>query len=258
MNHNYSEFPPHKKIYFASDFHLGNGSHTHTHAREKKIVRWLNTISDDAHALFLVGDIFDFWFEYDQTVPKGYVRFLGKLAELADRGVHVLIFSGNHDIWLQDYLEKEVGARVLKEPASFNLGGQSFYIGHGDGLGPGDNKFKFFKKIFTNRLCIWLFKWLHPDIGVALGRAWSNRSRHSQLGKQVSFYNEEEPLVVHSRTIKKYDHHDYFIYGHQHLAMEYDLGEGSIYINLGEWTNLCSYASWDGKHLELTEFGDEN
>ena len=152
MNNQYSEIPSNQKIYFASDFHLGNNSYTHTRQREKKIVRWLNSISEDAYALFLVGDVFDFWFEYAQTVPKGYVRLLGKLAELAERGVHIILFSGNHDIWLQDYLSKEIGAVIIKHPTSFTLGGAPFYIAHGDGLGPGDHKFKFFKKIFT--ICI--------------------------------------------------------------------------------------------------------
>ncbi|UXX79986.1 UDP-2,3-diacylglucosamine diphosphatase [Reichenbachiella carrageenanivorans] len=254
MNIALSELEKNKKIYFASDFHLGVPNHKQSLDREKHIVQWLGQIAPDAQAIFLLGDIFDFWFEYKQAVPKGFVRLLGKLAELADRGIKIIIFSGNHDLWLQDYLHAEIGAELYKKPESFHIGNHKFYLAHGDGLGPGDRKFKFFKRIFTNPLCQWMFRWLHPDIGIAVAKWWSKDSRLAQEEEPLVFFGDKEWLVIHSREIQKEQPHDFYVYGHRHIAGKHALGEQATYVNLGEWVVGSSYAVYDGQELVLKKY----
>lgn len=247
-----------QSVYFASDFHLGVPDHAQSLDREKRIVEWLDQIAENAHALILLGDVFDFWFEYKHVVPKGYIRLLGKLAELSDRGLKIILFTGNHDLWLKDYLVKEIGLTLSNGPMSMEIGDKKFYLAHGDGLGPGDKKFKFYKKIFTNPLCQWLFRWLHPDLGIALAKWWSNGSRESQLGDVLSFQGDNEWLIVHSRQVHLADPHDYYIYGHRHLAGVHQLDSGSIYVNLGEWMNGNSFAEYNGSELKLRQFQYED
>lgn len=254
MNSHFSQLRKGTKIYFASDFHLGAGSKQENRLRETRVVRWLECVRHDAAAIFLVGDIFDFWFEYNRAVPKGHVRFLGKLAEIRDSGVPVIIYTGNHDLWMQDYLEEELGVTIYKEPTGFSIQDKSFLIGHGDGLGPGDGFYKFMKKIFLNPFCKWAFKWLHPDIGVALATFWSERSRRRCSEKDKVFLGDKEMLLTYCRSVQSKDHFDFFIFGHRHLPLDIKLEGDSRYINLGEWITQCQYGVFDGEKFELKKF----
>lgn len=245
-----------KKIYFASDFHLGVPSPEASRLREQKILRWLNSIENDAKAIFLVGDIFDFWFEYKTVVPKGAIRLLGKIAELSDRGIDIHFFVGNHDIWMFDYFPNELGVTVHHQPIQIELGGKQFFIGHGDGLGPKDYGYKRLKKVFTNRLCQWLFRWLHPDIGMRIANRSSSASRTAQTEPEYFLGAEEEWLLLYSNyKLKELPAIDYFIFGHRHLPLDILLeNQHSRYINLGEWFNQCTYAEFDGQNLHLKTF----
>jgi len=242
------------KIYFASDFHLGIDVKNTSREREQQLVRWFDEIKSDAEELYLVGDLFDFWFEYKQAVPKGYVRFLGKLAELRDQGIKIFIFTGNHDMWIFDYFEKEFDIPTYRAPISKTIKGKKFYIGHGDGLGPGDHSYKFLKKIFSNKLCQWAFARLHPNFGIGLANYFSQRSRNSK-DHVVQFYGEKEWLTVHAEEVNQKNAHDFYIFGHRHLPIDYTLEDQKArYINLGDWMNNNSYAVFDGTELKLHFF----
>lgn len=244
-----------KKIYFASDFHLGVAGATSSLEREKKIVRWLDQIAEDADALYIVGDLFDYWFEYQTVIPKGYLRLLGKLAELRDRGLPVTFFTGNHDMWMFGYFEKELGIPVLREPILQNFGGKTFLIGHGDGLGPGDHGYKFIKKVFAHPVCQWLFARLHPNLGIRLMRFFSGQSRDVTRGDEVFLGKEKEWLVHYCEDSLKTNDIDYFIFGHRHLPLDITLSnEKSRYVNLGDWLQYYSYAEFDGEDLHLRFF----
>lgn len=249
--------PEGKKIYFASDFHLGVPPGEESLAREKRIVRWMESIKPSAHAVFFVGDIFDFWFEYKWTIPKGFIRFQGKLAEFVDNNIPVYFFTGNHDVWMFNYFQTELGIPVFDKPQQFELNGKQFFVGHGDGLGPGDYTYKFLKKIFTNRVCQWLFARIHPNFAMSFANAWSRKSRISSTKKEVKRFGEEEWLLIYSREKEKLKHHDYYIFGHRHLPMDLEVAKNSRYINLGEWVNYNSYAQFDGKDLSLKYFEKE-
>jgi len=244
-----------KNIYFASDFHLGSPIDI-DHSREKKIVRWLDSIAQDASDIYLVGDVFDFWFEYKHVVPKGHIRLLGKLAELSDNGVKLHIFTGNHDVWMFDYFEKELNATIYKEPIIREFEGKKFMIGHGDGLGPGDHGYKLIKGVFSNRLCQRLFAFLHPFVGVSLARFFSRKSRES-TGDKDSIYlgDDKEYLMQYCNDVLKTKHFDYFIFGHRHMVLDKTLSGGSRYVNLGEWFHSCHYAKFDGATLTMLKFG---
>ena len=242
------------KIYFASDLHLGVPNREKSLVREKLFVQWLDDIKSDAEAIYLVGDIFDFWFEYKKAVPKGYVRLLGKLAEFSDSNIPIHIFTGNHDMWLFDYLEDEINAHIYREPIEVSLKGKRFFIGHGDGLGPGDNGYKLIKKIFKNKLCQWLFERIHPNLGISIAQYWSKKSRIANGKKNESYHGEKEWLTQFCKEKMKTIEVDYFIFGHRHLPLEVDLGNNTIYINLGEWVNYNSYAVFDGKRLKLKRY----
>ncbi len=244
-----------KKIYFASDFHLGIPNYEKSLVREKLIVKWLDEIKRDAQEIFLMGDLFDFWFEYKHTAPKGFVRLLGKIAELTDSGIPITIFTGNHDMWMFDYLPKELGITIYREPITRVFNDKKFLLGHGDGLGPGDNGYKFIKKVFSNPFCQWLFTQLHPNFAINMANYWSRKSRLSNAPIDEKFLGEEnEWLVVHSKETLKKEHFDYFIFGHRHLPLDIKLNESSRYINLGEWINYNSYAVFDGTLLELKKY----
>ncbi|PIB36509.1 hypothetical protein BFP72_14425 [Reichenbachiella sp. 5M10] len=248
MQQNYFTLPKGQKAYFASDFHLGAPSMELSMMREKRIVRWLDEIAKDAGVLFLVGDLFDFWFEYRHVVPKGYVRFLGKLAELSDRGVQIVVFIGNHDLWIKDYLKEQVSAIIYATAQDVQINGKYFHIAHGDGLDPADKKFRLIKKVFTNPFCQWLFSWLHPDVGVALANAWSGRSRKEKEGQ-----NDDAHLIRYSEGLQALSPHDFYMYGDCHIDRLQDL-EGAIYCNLGDWITRSTYARFDGENLELLTF----
>jgi UDP-2,3-diacylglucosamine hydrolase len=241
-----------KKIYFLSDFHLGAPNATESLVREKKLIRFLDEVKHTAAAVFIVGDLFDFWYEYKKVVPKGYVRILGKIAEFTDAGIPVYFFVGNHDMWMKDYFEKELNTPVYFEPKEFIFAGKKFLIGHGDGLGPGDNGYKFIKKIFRNKLCQALFGAFPPNIGIGIADYFSRKSR-AKTGKADEVYlgEEQEWLVIYSKEILTQQHYDYFIFGHRHLPLDIKLNEKSRYINLGDWIKYFSYAVFDGEELKL-------
>ena len=204
---------PDKKIYFLSDFHLGAPDHTSSLVREKKVVAFLESIRHDAEQIFIVGDIFDFWFEYTKVVPKGYVRLLGKLAELTDSGIAIHVFVGNHDMWMSGYFEKELNIPVYHHPKTFDFSGKRFYIAHGDGLGPGDHGFKFIKKIFRSKFCQWLFGQMHPTWGIGLANYLSRKSREkTRVSDEVFLGEENEWLIIYSKDVLKNEHFDYFIF----------------------------------------------
>ncbi len=242
------------KIYFASDFHLGTDSFGPSIDREKRIVRWLDSIKDDAAELYLVGDVFEFWFEYKTVVPKGYIRFLGKLAELTDAGVKLYMFKGNHDMWMFGYLKDQLGATIISNELVIERGGKKFFIHHGDGLGPGDKKYKLLKKVFRSRFCQWLFERLHPNLGIGIAGSWSQHSRDYHLKKPDLKPGEHSWLITYSNDVLKNTHYDYFIFGHRHLPLDVELKPGSHYINLGEWLTFNSYAVFDGSELTLQYF----
>ncbi len=240
-----------KNIYFASDFHLGAPDYEDSLVREKLLVKWMDEIKPHAEALFLLGDVFDFWFEYKKAVPKGFVRFLGKITEFTDDGIPVHFFTGNHDMWIFDYLPKETGIILHRGPYIMEVGGRKFYIAHGDGLGPGDRGYKILKKIFRNPLSQWLFGWLHPNVGVWIARKWSHSSRIAN-GEPDEFRGEEkEFLAQYAREILEINFYDYFIFGHRHTPIDYKLTSESRFINLGDWIKHFSYAYFDGKDMHL-------
>ena len=244
-----------KKIYFASDFHLGVPTPELSLAREKKICRWLDTIKNDAAEIFLVGDLFDFWFEYKYTIPKGTVRLLGKIAELTDAGIPVHFFVGNHDLWMKDYFIKELNVSVNHHPITRTFNGKVFLIGHGDGLGPGDKGYKILRKIFASKVCQWLYSRLHPNLAFYIAKRSSKRRKISTGDKDEIFLGaENEWLYLYSKDYLKTHPTDFFIFGHRHLPMDLDIEGKARYINLGEWINYNSYAVFDGRELVLKRF----
>lgn len=244
-----------KKVYFLSDFHLGAPNEMASREREVRLVQFLNRAKEDAAAIFIVGDIFDFWFEYKTVVPKGFVRILGCLAQISDAGIALHIFTGNHDLWMNDYLSKELNANVYFEPTIFTIGAKQFFIGHGDGLGPGDQGYKFLKKIFTNSVCQFMFRWLHPDAGIRLANYLSGKSRSKTGSADEVFLGEDkEWLIVYTKEKAKEIKADYFIFGHRHYAIDLPITGGARYINLGDWLRLNTYGVFDGQDMQLIEW----
>ncbi|CAM1351872.1 UDP-2,3-diacylglucosamine hydrolase [Tenacibaculum halocynthiae] len=247
--------PENKKVYFASDQHLGAPTQEASFPREQKFVNWLNQIKDDAEAIFLLGDLFDFWFEYKTVVPKGFVRVLGKLAEIRDSGIPIYFFVGNHDLWMHDYFEKELNIPVYHSPQKFILNNKTLLIGHGDGLGPHDKGYKRMKKVFTFPLFKWMFKWLHPDLGVRLGQYMSVKNKLISGDEDAKFLGEEnEWLVQYCKRKLETAHYDYFVFGHRHLPLHIQLQEDSKYINLGDWIQYYTYGSFEKDKLTLKKY----
>ncbi|MBL7897748.1 MAG: UDP-2,3-diacylglucosamine diphosphatase, partial [Crocinitomicaceae bacterium] len=223
--------------------------------REKKIVRFLDEIKNDAQEIFLLGDVFDFWFEYKRSIPKGFVRLQGKIAELTDQGIPVHWFIGNHDMWIFDYVPKELGVVMHRKEIVREFGGKKFFIGHGDGLGPGDYGYKFIKAVFRNKICQWLFARLHPNFGIGLANFFSRKSRVATGDNDAKFYGEEQEMLIQfcKSTLKK-EHFDFFIFGHRHLPIDFHVSENSKYINTGDWIRYFSYAVYDGQNIDLKYF----
>lgn len=232
--------------------HLGLPNASESLPRERRLVQWLDSIKHDAAEIYLVGDIFDFWFEYKRIVPKGFTRFLGKIAELTDSGIPVHFFTGNHDVWMYDYFPAEVGVEVHREPVMRTFNGKFFYIAHGDGLGPGDKGYKALKWLFTNRSLQWLFSRLHPNFSLWLGTSWSVSSRYS---KSIShkFRGEAELITRFARLELERRSIDYFVFGHWHSPVIYPLQPGSHLAVLGDWIVNFTYAVWDGEQLSLMQ-----
>lgn len=240
-------------IYFISDLHLGTPSLVASLEREKRFVQWLDRVSADAEAIYIMGDLFDFWFEYSSVVPKGYVRTLGKLALLRDAGLPIYFFTGNHDLWMFGYFEQELGIPVYKQPLMCTFNDKTFLIGHGDGLGPKDIGYKLLKKyVFCNPICQWALRCLHPDIGVGIANYFSRRSRQARGRQDDDFRGEDyEWLLQYARRKLETQHIDYFVFGHRHYPLDIALNPTSQYINLGDWLQYYTYAKFDGQQLHL-------
>ena len=248
-----------KHIYFASDFHLGAPSYEKSLEREKSIVKWLDHVSKDAQEIFLVGDLFDFWFEYKHAIPKGFVRLQGKIAELTDAGIPVHVFTGNHDMWIFDYLPKELGVQLYRKPIERVWNEKRFFIGHGDGLGPGDHGYKFIKKVFENPICQWLFARLHPNFGIWLAN-YSSRSSRASTGQADDHFKgrEGEWLIQFCEDKLKDSAIDFFVFGHRHLPIVHTFEKGEMYYNLGDWINYQTFVQFDGESAYLMKWNGEN
>ena len=242
-----------KKAYFASDFHLGAPNKIESRNRESQIIGWLDHIKKDAQVVFLVGDIFDFWYEYRKVIPKGFIRIQGKIAELVDQGIEIYFFLGNHDMWMKNYFTEEIGVQMIENELKIKINDQTFFIAHGDGLGPGDLGYKFIKKVFRNRICQFLFALIHPSFGLSVANYFSKSSR-SYTGKSDEKYLEKENewLYLFCKDYLNKEHMDYFIFGHRHLPMEIGLKEGAKYLNLGEWINFHTYVTYNGEKAYLS------
>lgn len=244
-----------KKIFFASDQHFGAPTKEASKPREQKFLKWLDEIKDEAEAIFLLGDLFDFWFEYKRAVPKGFVRVLGKLAEFADEGIQIHFFVGNHDLWMSDYFETELGIPVYHKPKEFTFNNKTFLIGHGDGLGPGDKGYKRMKKVFTHPVSKWFYRWLHPDIGIKLASYLSVKNKLISGEEDIKFLGEDnEWLVQYCRRKLTQKHYDFFLFGHRHLPMEIMVSETSKYVNTGDWITHYTYAEFQGDELLLKSY----
>jgi UDP-2,3-diacylglucosamine hydrolase len=249
------QLPKDKKIYFASDQHFGAPTPELSFPREQKFVAWLDQIKPDAGAVFLLGDLFDFWFEYKTVVPKGFIRVLGKLAELRDSGIPIYFFVGNHDLWMNDYFEKELNIPVYHDNKEFTFNNKTFLIGHGDGKGPGDKGYKRMKKVFTAPFSKWLYRWLHPDIGMQLAQYLSVKNKMISGVEDVTFLGEDkEWLILYAKRKLETKHYNYLIFGHRHLPMKLSIGKDSEYVNLGDWIHYFTYGVFDGDTFEIKNF----
>lgn len=248
------------KLYFASDFHLGVPNQQASRERELKIVAWLDFIKADAAEVFLLGDIFDFWFEYATVIPKGFIRLQGKLAELSDLGIKLYFFKGNHDMWVFDYFEKEFGLKVISDELIIERNGKRFFLHHGDGLGTGEAGYKLLKNFFRSSFCQWLFARIHPNLGIGIANYWSGKSRlanNKKEGLKQAVYEDAWAKTFYN-TLKLYQGcFDYVIIGHHHFPIEVNLANGATYFNLGEWVNFTSYAVFDGENITLLNFDEQ-
>ena len=246
---------PGKKVYFASDQHFGVPDLQQSRIREEKFIRWLDTIKKDAQVLFLMGDLVDFWHEWKYVVPKGYIRVLGKIAELKDSGIDICFFVGNHDLWMKNYFEVELGIPVYFEKQYYEIADEKFLLAHGDGLGPGDKGYKRMKKVFTNPLAQWAFRWLHPDIAMRIANYMSQKNKLiSGIEDQKFLGEDKEFLIQYSKEKLKTEAIQYFVFGHRHLPLIFDLEKGAKYINLGDWIVYFTYGVYDGQVFEVKKF----
>jgi UDP-2,3-diacylglucosamine hydrolase len=241
-----------QKIFFASDFHLGLPAGSHPIDREKKVVKWLKSVTPQAKEIYLLGDVFDFWWEYKLVVPRGFTRFMGTVAEITDSGIPVHFFTGNHDMWINDYLVKECGVTPHTEPVTLTIDGKRFHLAHGEGLGTNDTSYKILLSIFRNKWLRAMYSALHPSIGIGIGLKWSLSSRLGKGIKKEFLGEEKEDLIRYAKSILDNDNIDYFIFGHRHLEMKYSLSNGTEIIFLGDWIKSGSYADWDGRDLRFT------
>ena len=220
-------------------------------------VKWLDEVGKDAKAIYLLGDIFDFWYEYRTVVPRGFVRTFGKLAELCDQGIEVHFFIGNHDVWAFSYFEQEVGMIVHREPFETEIAGKKFYLAHGDGLGKYEPKYLFLKRCFHNPALQWFFSRLHPNLAFTIGNAWSKHSRLSKGSESCKFKGKDkEYLYLYTQEVLKHKHFDFFVFGHRHIAVNMEVGDSSRFVNLGDWIKLFTYGVFDGSKFELKEVED--
>ncbi len=247
-----------KSIYFVSDAHFGIPTSEKSRERERFFVQWLDEIKDQASDIYFMGDIFDFWFEYKTVIPKGYTRIFGKMAELSDAGIKLHYFIGNHDMWIFSYFKEELNMKIYRKAVTLKINDKVFFIGHGDGLGKGDYGYKFIKAIFSNRISQWLFRWLHPDIGVGIANYFSGRSRLANMKKestQIDYHKES--LFQFAAEYARINPVDYFIFGHRHIPIEKQINDKSTFINLGDWIHHFSYAVFDGEHAQIKKYSEK-
>lgn len=246
---------PDKKTYFVSDVHLGAPALNNNRQREKLFVKWLDEAASDAEAFYLLGDIFDFWYEYRKVAPRGFVRTLGKIAEITDSGIPVYYFTGNHDVWIYDYLPDEIGIKLHREPIVKNIGGKTFFLGHGDGLDPNETGYLLLKKLFTSKTAQFLFSRLHPNLAFHAGHLWARQSRLSKgTGPEISKGPEFESTVAFAKKYVRDHEVDFFVFGHRHVLMDESIQAGTRLLILGEWINHFSYAEFNGEELTLKKF----
>lgn len=246
--------PEKGKIYFVSDVHLGAPALTNNHEREMLFVQWLDEIKNDVAELYLLGDIFDFWYEYKKVVPRGFTRVLGRIADLTDRGIPVHFFTGNHDVWVFDYLPTEVGVILHTNQFITELDGKKFFLAHGDGLDADDKGYLLLKKVFTSRKLQWLFSRIHPNFALSLGHGWSKRSRLSKMDWKEEFKVKNEGMYKFAVSFLKEERIDYFIFGHRHRMVNIEMNKNTRFILLGDWIFHFSYGVFDGERFELKEY----
>jgi len=245
-------------IYFASDLHLGMHPVEESQQREHHFVQWLNSIKDNARELWLLGDVFDYWFEYAKVVPRGFTRFLGKLAELSDEGVDIHLFPGNHDIWIFNYLPKEIGLTVHRRTLTRTWNGHRFLLGHGDGLSRSDLGYNMLQWIFKNRLIQWFYARLHPNGSIAFAQWWSRKSRMKK-GSFVPFLgvDKEHQLQFARKKLAEDPGLEYFVFGHRHVPFQIRISEECQVVCLGDWIANFTYGEFDGHELRLKKYFDD-
>jgi UDP-2,3-diacylglucosamine hydrolase len=240
------------KIYFISDAHLGSLLVKDPRAHEKKLVDWLDSVKSDATAIYLLGDMFDFWYEYRTVVPKGFVRFLGKLAELTDAGIEIHFFTGNHDIWTFGYLENEIGLIIHTKEEVLQIGNKRFFLAHGDGLHAEKRGFEILRKIFHNKFLQKLFRYVPAQLGQEFGYNWSRSNREKILHLENKFQGEQnENLVVFSKKYLETNDVDFLIFGHRHIPLDLQLKDQKRVVILGDFVSIFSFGVFDGEHFNL-------
>ncbi|HRX11369.1 MAG TPA: UDP-2,3-diacylglucosamine diphosphatase [Draconibacterium sp.] len=244
------------KIYFVSDVHLGAPALSNNHERELRFAHWLDSINHDVKELYLMGDIFDFWWEYKKVVPRGFTRILGRIANLTDRGIPVYFFPGNHDLWVFDYLPSELGVIVHHHEIVKEIEGKKFFLAHGDGLDASDVGYNRLKKIFTNRKMQWLFSRLHPNFALHIAHKWSKSSRTAKFEKEAEFDVNVDGMYKFAKSFLKIEKVDYFIFGHRHCMVNTPMNDDTSFVLLGDWIKNFSYGVFDGEKFELKKYND--
>jgi len=246
-----------RKIYFISDIHLGAPALKNNREREILFARWFDEIRNDVAELYLMGDIFDFWWDYKKVVPRGFTRILGRIADLSDRGIPVFFFPGNHDLWVFDYFQKELGITVHKEEIIKEIGGKKFFLAHGDGLDAEDKGYLLLKKIFTNKTLQWLYSRLHPNFALTIAHKWSKSSRLAKINIDEEFNVNTDGIFKFAQDFLEQENIDYFIFGHRHQMVDESIGDNSRFVFLGDWIKNFSYGVFDGEKFELKKYKDK-
>jgi UDP-2,3-diacylglucosamine hydrolase len=234
--------------------HLGAPALNNNKEREKLFAQWLDNIKTDVSELYLMGDIFDFWYEYRKVAPRGFTRILGRIADISDSGVPVHFFTGNHDLWIYDYLPNEIGLILHRNEFITEIAGKKFFLAHGDGFDPDDKGYQFLKKIFTSKKLQWFFSRLHPNFALFLAHKWSKSSRLAKLGTEEDVKVKDEAMYKFARNYLKKERADYFIFGHRHIMVDSKITDSSRLIILGDWINHFSYGVFDGEKFELKKY----
>lgn len=242
------------KIFFISDVHLGAPALKNNNEREIRFANWLDDIKDDVAELYLMGDIFDFWWDYKKVVPRGFTRIFGRLADLTDRGIPVHFFVGNHDLWAFDYFQEELGLTIHQNEIVKEIAGKKFLLAHGDGLDASDKGYIFLKKLFTNKTLQWVFSRLHPNFALTVAHNWSKSSRLAKINIEEEFEENKEGMYKFAENFLKQEFVDYFIFGHRHKMVNSKIGEESHFVLLGDWITHFSYGVFDGEKFELKKY----